>query len=225
MKDLLKRPLLNAKLLRHAREDGNCKNLLEDCAGMTLANELKWLNEPAEWEIDDAGLRIAPRAPSDFYRPYDGPPNDNCCLLYKEIAGDFTAITQVTADLVDFGDAAALTVRASETQWAKLCLERSPIGELSAVSVVTNPWSDDSNGEIVTSPECCLRLTRKGNVFGMHYALASGKWRFVRAFALEVPPVVKVGIHAQAPFTPGCRAAFRFLTISPEPVVDFRSGD
>ena len=200
-------------------------NLLADCAGMTLANDLKWLNEPPAWEVDDAGLRSVPRAPSDFFRPYDGPPNDNCCLLYKEVAGDFTAVTQVTADLVDFGDAAALTVRASETQWAKLCLERSPIGEVSVVSVVTNPWSDDSNSEIVTSSECYLRLTRKGNVFGMHYALEGGKWRFVRTFALEIPPTVMVGIHAQAPFTPGCRVVFRSLTLSPEPVADLRSDD
>lgn len=200
-------------------------NLLADCAGKTLANGLRWLNEPPEWEVDNAGLRIVPRAPSDFFRPYDGPTNDNCCLLYKEIAGDFTATTHVTVDLAGFGDAAALTVRASETRWAKLCLERSPIGEVSVVSVVTDPWSDDSNSEIVTTSECYLRLTRKGDVFGMHYGLDGAKWRFVRAFALEVPPMVMVGIHAQAPFAPGCRALFRSLTLSPEPVADLRSGD
>ena len=200
-------------------------NLLVDCNGMTLANDLKWLNEPPEWEFGDTGLRIVPRAPSDFFRPYDGPPNDNCCLLYRETTGDFTATAQVTAQLVDFGDAAALTVRASETQWAKLCLERSPIGEVSLVSVVTNPWSDDSNSEIVTSSECYLRLTRKGNVFGMHYSLDGTKWRFVRTFALELPPRVMVGIHAQAPFTPGCQVVFQSLTVSPDPVGDFRSGE
>ena len=122
-------------------------NLLTDCTDMTLANDLEWLNEPPEWQITDAGLRIVPRAPSDFFRPYDGPANDNCCLLYKKTVGDFTAVTQAKAHLVDFGDAAALTVRANETQWAKLCLERSPIGQVSLVSVVTNPWSDDSNSK------------------------------------------------------------------------------
>ena len=200
-------------------------NLLTDCTDMTLANDLEWLNEPPEWEITDAGLRIVPRSPSDFFRPYDGPANDNCCLLYKKTVGDFTAATQVKAHLVDFGDAAALTVRANETQWAKLCLERSPIGQVSLVSVVTNPWSDDSNSELLTSPQCYLRLTRKGNVFGMHYSLDALKWRLVRAFALEIPSTVMVGIHAQAPFSPGCHVLFRSLTISPEPVADLRSGE
>lgn len=200
-------------------------NLLADCSGTTLANGLKWLNEPPEWTVDGAGLTIVPQAPSDFFRPYGEPPHDNCCLLYKETVGDFTAVTHVTADLVDFGDAAALTVRASETQWAKLCFERNPAGEVLVISVVTNPWSDDSNSEVVTSAACYLRLTRKGHVFGMHYSLDGATWRLVRAFALEVPPKVMVGIHAQAPFTPGCRAVFRSLTISPEPVVDLRACD
>ena len=200
-------------------------NLLADCNGMTLANNLKWLNEPPQWGFDEVGLRIVPKAPSDFFRPYGSTPKDNCCLLYRETTGDFTATTRVTAQLVDFGDAAALTVRASETQWAKLCLERSPIGQVSLVSVVTNPWSDDSNNELLTSPECFLRLTRKGNLFGMHYSLDGNKWRFVRTFALELPTRVMLGIHAQAPFTPGCQVVFHSLTISPDPVADFRSGE
>ena len=200
-------------------------NLFVGCSGRSLVNELIWLNEPPEWVFDDTGLSVVPGAPSDFFRPYNGPAMDNCCLLYKEISGDFTARTQVKAELVDFGDAAALTVRATDRQWAKLCLERSPMGEASLVSVVTNPWSDDSNSELLTFPECHLRLTRKGNVFGMHYSLDGTNWRFVRTFVLEIPRKVMVGIHAQAPFTPGCRVFFRSLTISPEPVADLRSGD
>ena len=200
-------------------------NLFVGCTGRSLANDLQWLNEPPEWEFSDAGLTIVPRAPSDFFRPYGGPANDNCCLLYKEIEGDFAAVTQVKADLADFGDAAALTVRADETQWAKLCLERSPIGQVSLVSVVTNPWSDDSNSELVTRPECFLRLTRKGNLFGMHYSLDGIGWRFVRAFGLELPAQVMLGVHAQAPFSPGSCVLFRSWTIRPEPVADFRSGE
>jgi regulation of enolase protein 1 (concanavalin A-like superfamily) len=200
-------------------------NLLADCKDKTLAKDLRWLNEPSEWAFKENGLEIVPSAPSDFFRPYGGEPKDNCCLLYRETSGDFTAIAQMSAKLVDFGDAAALTVRASESQWAKLCLERSPIGDVSLVSVVTNPWSDDSNNELLESPECYLRLTRKGEVFGMHYSLDGIKWRFVRTFALELPPTVKVGIHAQAPFTSGCQVLVHSFSISPHPVADFRSGE
>ncbi len=200
-------------------------NLFADCHGITLANELQWLNEPPEWTFGETGLTIVPLSPSDFFRPYDGAAHDSGCFLYKMSTGDFTITTHTTAELAGFGDAAALMVRASETQWAKLCLERSPIGETSAVSVITNPWSDDANNEIVKSPSCYLRITRTGNVFGMHYSLDGTQWRFVRKFALEMPNEVMVGIVAQAPFTTGCRVVFHSFTISPEPVADFRSGE
>jgi uncharacterized protein len=207
------------------REDTKPMNLLSECRGMTLANNLKWLNEPSEWKADDGGLTIVPRSPSDFFRPYHGEPRDNACLLYKKITGDFTAIAQTTADLAGFGDAAALVVRAGESQWAKLCLERSPIGDLSLVSVVTNPWSDDSNSEILKTPNCYLRVTRKGNIFGMHYSLDGARWRFIRTCAIEMPGEAMVGIAAQAPFAEGCRVVFHSFAISPQPVADFRSGE
>ncbi len=157
------------------------------CKGATLANGLIWLNEPDEWVFDDTGLKITAKAESDFFRPYGGPSHDSACFLYRETTGDFTAVIDVRAELFNFGDAAALTMRADETRWAKLCIERSPIGEVSLVSVVTGPWSDDSK--------------------------------------LELPEKIMVGIHVQAPSTPGCRAHFRSFTVSPQPVEDFRSGD
>jgi regulation of enolase protein 1 (concanavalin A-like superfamily) len=199
-------------------------DLLESCHDQVLTEGLAWLNEPPEWRFDDEGLLIVPGAQTDFFRPYGGTPHDNACLLYTEVTGDFTAVTQARAHLVGFGDAAAITVRAGATQWAKLCLERSPIGDISAVSVVTNPTSDDANNELVAEPACFLRITRKGDVFGMHYSLDGQVWRFVRTFGMAMPETVMVGIHAQAPFVGGCWARFARFELSPEPVADFRSG-
>ncbi|MBN1246348.1 MAG: DUF1349 domain-containing protein, partial [Anaerolineae bacterium] len=169
-------------------------NLLEGCYGHVLTERLAWLNEPPEWRMDDEGLLIVPAAETDFFRPYGGTPHDNACLLYTEVTGDFTAVTQARAHLVGFGDAAAITVRAGATQWAKLCVERSPIGDISAVSVVTNPTSDDANNELLGAPACFLRITRKGDVFGMHYSLDGRVWRFVRTFGMAMPETVMVGI-------------------------------
>jgi regulation of enolase protein 1 (concanavalin A-like superfamily) len=201
-------------------------NLLEGCCGKNLCNELSWLNEPAEWGVDEAGkLTIVPQGCTDFFRPLEGNKNDNACLLYKEVTGDFTLVTRTRAELVAFGDAAAVTVRSGEDLWAKICLERSPTGDISVVSVVTNPYSDDANGERLNQAECCLRLTRKGDDFGMHYSLDGVQWRFVRAFALPLPKTVQLGVHAQSPFQVGCRAEFDFIQLTREAVNDFRSGD
>jgi regulation of enolase protein 1 (concanavalin A-like superfamily) len=200
-------------------------NLFDGCHNQSLANGLTWLREPPEWRFDETGLTITPEAKTDFFRGYLHAPNDNACLLYVNVTGDFTAVTKAQAHLAGFGDAAALTVRASATQWAKLCLERSPIGDISAVSVVTNPWSDDANNELLDKPECYLRLTRSGDVFGMHYSVDGVKWRFVRTFGLVLPPTVMVGVHAQAPFVGGCSAGFGFFNLTHEAVKDFRSGE
>ena len=128
------------------------------------ASGLCWLNEPEQWSINpaDDSLTIVPNAATDFFRPLgdiDAPANDNCCLLYAEVTGDFTATTYTKATLCDFGDAAAMTIRAHESQWAKLCLERSPIGDISLVSVVTNPYSDDANSEV----GCCRCYSASGS--------------------------------------------------------------
>lgn len=200
-------------------------NLFDGCEKQQLANGLAWLREPLEWRFDEGKLLVVPEAETDFFRPYKGEPKDNASLLYLPVQGDFTAVTQVSAHLVAFGDAAALTVRASEAQWAKLCLERSPIGDSSVVSVVTHPWSDDANNELVPSPSCYLRVTRRGDVFGMHYSLDGRSWRFVRTFGMPLPETVMVGIHAQAPFEGGCHATFTRFELTGETVKDFRSGE
>jgi regulation of enolase protein 1 (concanavalin A-like superfamily) len=200
-------------------------NLFDGCVGNKLTNGLVWLNEPEEWLFNDTGLIIKAKAGTDFFRPYGETYYDSACFLYREITGDFTVATDVKAELFNFGDAAALSMRADETRWAKLCIEQSPIGEVSLVSVVTNPWSDDSNNELISSAECHLRLTRKGNLFGMHYSLDGTKWRFVRAFGFELPENIMVGIHVQAPSTSGCRALYRFFIYTAQPVENFRSGD
>ena len=91
--------------------------------------------------------------------------------------------------------------------------------------MVTKEFSDDGNGELLEEAECYLRLTRKGNVFGMHYSLDGVTWRFVRMFSFELPEKIMVGIHAQAPFTAGCEVEFSSFTIVPGAVADFRSGE
>ncbi|MEW6754193.1 MAG: DUF1349 domain-containing protein [Candidatus Latescibacterota bacterium] len=200
-------------------------DLFQGCRGRSLANGLRWLNEPPEWQFGVEGLRIVPAPRTDFFRPADGAAHDSAGLLHTTVNGDFTVRTHVRAELAGFGDAGALTVRAAPDQWAKICVERSPVGEVGIVSVVTDPWSDDANAELLAAPEAFLRITRKGSVFGLHYSLDGDRWRFVRAFTCRMPDGVLVGVHAQAPFQGGCRATFGLLEITPQPVPDFRSGE
>ncbi len=200
-------------------------DMFRDCAGKTLQPGLRWLREPPSWGFQSGTLEIVPEAKTDFFRPAVGEAHDSACLLCAVARGDFTAAVDARAVLAGFGDAAALTVRSSPELWAKLCIERSPRGEVSIVSVVTNGTSDDSNNELLTEPAASLRITRKGSVFALHYRAGQGAWRFVRTFGLPMPESVMIGVHAQAPFVGGCRASFSRFEIGPRAVADFRSGE
>jgi uncharacterized protein len=201
-------------------------NLFEKCQDRQLGSGLRWLNEPPTWTFDaDHRLHMEPTACTDFFRPPDQDANDGACLLYTAVRGDFTLSARVAVHLKGFGDAGGLVLRAQPDCWAKLCVERSPAGEVGVVSVVTAPFSDDANSELLDRPEAHLRITRKGRLFGMHYSVDGDRWRFVRAFAMDVPEELMVGAHAQAPFTGGCRADIDFLQLQHTAVQDFRSGE
>lgn len=200
-------------------------NLFMNCSGVHLTNGLKWLNEPEVWDFNKEALYIAPDGKTDVFRKYGHPARDNACFLYTEVEGDFTLISKLKVEATAFADAGAITVRSDERMWAKLCIERSPIGETSIVSVVTSGWSDDANNELLETPGAYLRITRIGNVIAMHYSLAGKTWRFVRTFALDWPSVVKAGIQAQAPVQAGCKVYCEELRLSRAVVRDFRSGE
>ncbi len=200
-------------------------DLFQGCSERKLAPPLRWLHEPPTWAFTAGGLEIVPEAKTDFFRPSVGVAADNACLLYTMVRGDFTALADGRAELLGFGDAAALTVRSSPERWAKICIERSPHGEVSIVSVVTRGSSDDANNELLDRPAGSIRLTRKGSVFAFHYRIDTKAWRFVRTFDLPVPQEVMVGIHAQAPFVGGCRVTFTRFEIEPRAVQDLRSGE
>ena len=189
-----------------------------------LLKNMEWMHEPAEWSYGPGRLVVVPKAKTDFFRPYHGEGKDNACFLYSKISGDFTATAHIHAHQVDFADAGALMIRAHEELWAKACVERSPIGEINVVAVVTNRFSDDCNSEILEKPECFMRISRRGNVFGMQYSLDGSRWRFVRTFGLPVPVEIMVGVVAQAPFTGGGHAEFSVFSLKEGGVEDLRSG-
>ena len=200
-------------------------NLFKDCTGRSLENGLVWVNEPAVWEFHHGELTITPDGETDVFRKYGQPAKDSACFLYTRVQGDFTLISKMRVDSKAFADAGAITIRSDETLWAKLCIERSPLGEMSIVSVVTDTWSDDANNELLKTPEAFLRITRIGDVVGMHYSIDGKIWRFARTFGLQWPESVMVGVQAQAPVRNGCRVIVEELNLSRQVVTNFRSGE
>ncbi len=183
------------------------------------------MNEPERWHMADEKLTIVPKEKTDFIHKISGTHADNAALYHAPVYGNFAL--QCKAHLTPAGlyDAAALLVLAGENQWAKLCIEHNNEGGNSIVSVITNPWSDDANGELLSHPTCWLRISRNGHFFGMHYSLDGTRWRFVRDFGAHWPETLSVGLAAQAPLKPGCTAVFEEVFISHDPVINHRSGN
>jgi regulation of enolase protein 1 (concanavalin A-like superfamily) len=111
-----------------------------------LPSPLRWLEPALAWSAGDRRLELSAGPATDlFVDPAGGVPLLNAPALVGEVEGDFLFGASVRPELAATFDAGVLLVYRSETSWAKLCLERSPQGEPTVVSVVTRGVSDDCN--------------------------------------------------------------------------------
>ena len=181
---------------------------------------------PCNIEYKENGLITLKANPhTDFICKYQLYEKDSASLFYKEISGDFTVKAKLTVTGEAFGDATLLMVRATRNRWIKLCVELGVDDTNSVVSMVTDVWSDDANGEQLPANEAWVRITKKGVFFGLHYSLDGKRWRFVRAFGMELGEKVKVGFGIQAPRSQHCEGTVDHFEITDTVITDFRGGE
>jgi regulation of enolase protein 1 (concanavalin A-like superfamily) len=138
-------------------------------------------------------------------------------------AGDFTLAAQVSVEFGSMYDAGVLLLYAAERRWAKLCFEYSPQLIPTAVTVVTNQTSDDSNSFEVDGRTLWLRITRSGAAWAFHASTDGAWWRLLRYFTLGLD-LVRVGFLAQSPTGEGCAATFDHITFRPGAPENLRDG-
>jgi uncharacterized protein len=142
-------------------------------------------------------------------------------------AGDFSLAARVSVEFGSMYDAGALLLHAGDLRWAKLAFEYSPQRRPTAVTVVTNGRSDDSNSFEVDGDSLWLRITRFGRAWAFHGSTDGAWWRLLRYFSLGDDPVgepVTVGFLAQSPTGDGCTAVFEQITLSTGAPKDLRDG-
>lgn len=163
-----------------------------------------------DWFIDPAGDAVVHDAPA----------------LVMPAAGPWMLRARVSAEHRATFDAAVLVVHVDERTWAKLCLELSPLGEVTVVSVVTRGESDDCNSFPVDEDSVHLRVSRLGRAFSFHCSNDGETWSLVRYFSLGVGAgtEVEVGFLAQSPTGDGCTARFSEIEFAPARLDDVRSG-
>jgi uncharacterized protein len=155
----------------------------------------------------------------------DGAGPDAGRFLGQPPPGDFTLRARVDVGFRTAFDAAVLLVHVSESAWAKLCFEYSPLRRPTVVTVVTRGTSDDCNSFEVDGTSVRLRITRSGRTWAFHASADGTRWRLVRYFTLgehESGLIARVGFLAQSPFGESCRAVFDEITFSPGAPADLR---
>ncbi|MFJ2032641.1 DUF1349 domain-containing protein [Streptosporangium sp. NPDC087985] len=186
---------------------------------------LRWLNRPTGWSVDgDDALTIAAGPGTDLFTDPGGPGRfANAPALIGRLDGDFTLSARIRLDLLSTYDAGVLLLYADERTWAKFCLELSPQGKPTVVSVVTREVSDDCNSFTVEGDDIRLRISRVGTAFSFHISNGEDFWHLIRYFTLDGNP--EIGFLAQSPMGDGCTVRFEDVRYSAKSLSDLRNGE
>lgn len=192
----------------------------------SLPIALSWQTEPVDFRASRQSLWAEAGSETDlFVDPGTGVESLNAPRLVGRIAGDFTLAARVSVDFRTTFDAGVLLLWAHEHAWAKLCLELSPQGNPTVVSVVTRGISDDCNSFGTERPEMWLRVARLGTAFAFHASTNGTSWELIRHFALDEDAEPYVGFLVQSPRGAGCAASFDEISFVARRLADIRSGD
>ena len=171
---------------------------------------LSWQVQPVEFGTGQDSLRVEAGPETDlFVDPGTEVEYLNAPRLVGQVRGDFTLAARVTGDFGSTFDAGVLLLWAGNDRWAKLCLELSPQGIPTMVSVVTRGVSDDCNSFATRGDDMWLRLARLGAAFAFHASVDGKEWELIRHFSLETGTEPFVGFLVQSPRGPGASLASR----------------
>jgi uncharacterized protein len=172
-----------------------------------LPAALTWHIEPPEWQTDpDGSLSLLSGPGNDYFHdPATGKRTASApCALMKIDEPSFILSARAQMLGRETFDAAVLFVSVSD----KFCLENSPGGRPTIVSVVTRGASDDCNSVSLADAAVYLRIAKTLSTLAFHYSLDANYWHLVRYFSLGTLPSVSVGFVAQSPIGHGCRVTF-----------------
>lgn len=190
-----------------------------------LPHALHWLNQPQSWDLSAAELTITAPAKTDRFIDPQGAVNiTNAPALLFPTSGSCVLSAQVNVEHIATYDAGVLIVYESPLMWAKLCLELSPQGRPTVVSVVTKGVSDDCNAFAVEGA-VYMRVARLEQAYAFHVSQDGAVWSLIRYFKLEDNANAQFGFLAQSPTGDGCTVSFRDIHFEEHLLADIRSGE
>jgi regulation of enolase protein 1 (concanavalin A-like superfamily) len=179
-----------------------------------------------QYEVTEDGIQIYAPAETDYFvNPADGKVRADAPFFYKEVEGDFVLRAKVSHDFVSTYDACVLLALDNDKLWAKACFEYTDIGTNSVVTVMTNERSDDANGINVDGNEIWLQMSRKDNLFAIHYSYDGKEYMMARLCNLPMQKKIKVGLEAQSPTGNGGIRNFSNVSLELKGLADIRNGN
>lgn len=182
---------------------------------MTDLSAGNWLNEPADWALDNGILSIATGDRTDFWRhTHYGFVRDNGHFWQVPAPGEFTASLTFEGDYEMLYDQAGLMLRVDPDNWIKCGIEHSD-GITNFSIVVTRGKSDWSViGRPLVSGSQTVRLTAKSNAIIAHFLASNGKWQLMRVADFPTTNAAMIGPMACSPERAGFTARFVDLQLS-----------
>jgi uncharacterized protein len=192
-----------------------------------LPTPLRWKGVPTQWNPNtDSGLTFSAGQQTDWFIDPEGTVTVlNAPALLMRAQQPCLLKAHITVEAVATFDAGVLAVYQSDQVWAKLCLELSPQGQVSIVSVVTKGTSDDCNSVPITGNSIYMRLAKLERAYAFHFSQNGREWNLVRYFTLGGSPDVEIGFLVQSPTGNGCTATFNEITYLPQKLNNIRSGE
>jgi len=199
---------------------------MEEIRIPSIPHALHWQNQPQGWDLSANGqLTITSPAKADwFIDPQGAVDIGNAPALLFPASGPCLLSAQVIVEHVAMYDAGVLMVYEGPSTWAKLCLELSPQGRPTIVSVVTKGVSDDCNAFAVNGP-MYMRVARLEQAYTFHVSQDGNNWDLIRYFKLEDSRNTQIGFEAQSPIGSGCTASFREIHFEARLLTELRSGE
>jgi uncharacterized protein len=188
-------------------------------------NDFQWTIS-TQYDVTEDGIQIYAPAKTDYFvNPIDGKVLADAPFFYKEVEGDFVLRARVSHDFVSTYDACVLLALDHDKLWAKACFEFTDLCTHSVVTVMTNEKSDDANGVNVDGNEIWLQMSRKDNIFAIHYSYDGKEYKMARICHLPMQNKIKVGLEAQSPTGNGGMRKFADVSLELRSPADIRSGN
>lgn len=188
---------------------------------------MQWEKEPVSWHFDGETLEVEAAGQTDHFVDPGGSVVvlNGARALVTPPDGPWQLSASIVAALPEIYDAGVLLLWADERHFAKLCFERSPLGQAMVVSVVTRGVSDDANAWVVEGDTVWLRVSSvDDNVYAFHASIDGVFWELVRYFKLGGDGPMRCGISAQSPIGSGCKASFQRLALVEHHLPELRDG-